>query len=99
MNRNVKYKEIVGIGLFGDDNINTTTSSQYICAPSGLPSVTVNSGGTNYTVAATQVLILGGGGSGASAIFTAPSGVITAVTVINRGSASLVLLILFLDLV
>jgi hypothetical protein len=87
MNKNVKYKEIVKLCLFGDDDINTTTSSQYILAPTGLQSVAVNSGGTNYTVAATQVLILGGGGSGASAVVTAPSGAITAVTVINRGSA------------
>jgi hypothetical protein len=29
MNRNVKYKQICSIGIFGDDDIFTSTSSQY----------------------------------------------------------------------
>ena len=29
MNRNIKYKQVCRIGLFGDDDINTTTGTQY----------------------------------------------------------------------
>ena len=29
MNRNIKYKQVCRIGIFGDDDIYTTTSSQY----------------------------------------------------------------------
>ena len=29
MDRNIKYKQVCRIGLFGDDDINTTTGSQY----------------------------------------------------------------------
>ena len=29
MDRNIKYKTICRIGIFGDDDINTTTSTQY----------------------------------------------------------------------
>ena len=86
MDRNVKYKQVCRIGLFGDDDINTSTNSQYICPPTGIPGITVNSGGSNYTAAATQFYIIGGGGNYASASATVASGVITAVTVNNGGS-------------
>ena len=29
MNRNIRYKQVCRIGIFGDDDIYTTTSSQY----------------------------------------------------------------------
>ena len=29
MDRNIKYKQVCRVGLFGDDDINTTTGSQY----------------------------------------------------------------------
>jgi len=48
MDRNIKYKQVCRVGLFGDDDVNTSTNSQYIVYPSTLPSVTVNNGGTNY---------------------------------------------------
>ncbi len=48
MNRNIKYKQASHITLLGDDDLNTTTNSQYIFYPSTINSVTVNSsGGTN----------------------------------------------------
>ena len=86
MDRNIKYKQVCRIQLFGDDDVNTTTNSQYIVYPSSLPSVTVNNGGTNYVPAFTQIRIVGGGGSGAVAANpTVSSGVITAITLSNSG--------------
>ena len=87
MDRNVKYKQVCRIGLFGDDDINTSTNSQYSLPSTNIPSITVNSGGTNYTTATTQVVLVGGGGSYATATATASSGAITSVTVTNSGSA------------
>ena len=37
MNRNVKYKQVCRIGIFGDDDVNTTAASQYISPPSNIP--------------------------------------------------------------
>ena len=85
MNRNIKYKQVTRLSLYGDDDVNTTTNSQYIVYPSTINSVTVNSGGTNYNTSATQVTISGGGGSGAVITPTISSGVITALTVSNAG--------------
>ena len=86
MDRNIKYKQVCRIQLFGDDDVNTTTNSQYIVYPSSLPSVTVNNGGTNYVPAFTQIRIVGGGGSGAVAANpTVSGGVITAITLSNSG--------------
>ena len=34
MDRNIKYKQVCRVGLFGDDDVNTTTNSQYIVYPS-----------------------------------------------------------------
>ena len=85
MNRNIKYKQVTRLSLFGDDDVNTTTNSQYIVYPSTINSVTVNSGGTNYNTSATQVTISGGGGSGAVLTPTISGGVITALTVSNAG--------------
>ena len=53
MNRNIKYKQVCRIGLYGDDDANTSTSSQYNVFPSSIPSITVNNGGTNYSAATT----------------------------------------------
>ncbi len=63
MNRNIKYKQVSHITLFGDDDKNTSTNSQYIVYQSTINSITVNNGGTNYNTSATQVIISGGGGS------------------------------------
>jgi hypothetical protein len=86
MNRYMKYKQVARIQLFGDDDINTSTNSQYSCPQTALPAITVNSAGTNYTAASTQVLITGGGGSNATAVATVSSGGISAITVTNSGS-------------
>ena len=85
MNRNIKYKQVTRLSLYGDDDVNTTTNSQYIVYPSTINSVTVNSGGTNYNTSSTQVTISGGGGSGAVLTPTISGGVITALTVSNAG--------------
>ena len=80
MNRNIKYKQVSRIMLFGDDDINTTTNSQYIMYPSSINGITVNYGGTNYNVSYTQIKIVGGGGSGAVATPTVSGGAINSIT-------------------
>ncbi len=54
MNHNIKYKQITRLYIFGDDDVNTSTNSQYIMYPSSIDGITVN-GGSNYTNAATQI--------------------------------------------
>ena len=86
MDRNIKYKQVSRIQLYGDDDINTSTNSQYIVYPSSLSSITVNNGGTNYVASSTQITISGGGGSGAVvATPTVSGGAITAITLSNSG--------------
>ena len=84
MNRNIKYKQVSRIMLFGDDDINTS-GSNYVVYPSTINGITVNNGGTNYTVSATQINIIGGGGTGAVATPTVSGGVISSITVNNSG--------------
>ncbi len=48
MSRNIKYKKACWVGLFGDDDINTSTNPQYMVYPSTIKTITVSSGGTNY---------------------------------------------------
>jgi hypothetical protein len=71
--------------LFGDDDVNTTTNSQYIVYPSTINGITVNNGGSNYNASYTQIKIIGGGGSGVVATATVSGGAITAVSVTNSG--------------
>jgi hypothetical protein len=71
--------------LFGDDDINTSTNSQYIVYPSSISTITVSSGGTNYAAAKTQITISGGGGSGTLASPSISGGVISAITMLNQG--------------
>jgi hypothetical protein len=85
MNRNIKYKQVSRIMLFGDDDVNTSTNSQYIVYPSTINGITVNNGGTNYNASYTQIKIIGGGGSGAVATATVAAGAITAINVSNSG--------------
>ena len=85
MNRNIKYKQVCRIGLFGDDDINTSTNSQYIVYPSSISTITVSSGGTNYAAAKTQITISGGGGSGTLASPSISGGVISSITMLNQG--------------
>ena len=54
--------------LFGDDDINTS-GSNYVVYPSSINGITVNNGGTNYTVSATQIKIIGGGGTDVIPLF------------------------------
>ena len=84
MSRNIKYKQVSRIMLFGDDDINTS-GSNYVVYPSTINGITVNNGGTNYTVSATQIRIIGGGGTGAVATPTVSGGVISSITVNNSG--------------
>jgi hypothetical protein len=53
MNRNIKYKQVCKLAIFGNDDINNTTNSQYIVYPSKVHGITINSAGTNYTDANT----------------------------------------------
>jgi hypothetical protein len=85
MNRNIKYKQVCRIMLFGDDDVNTSTNSQYIVYPSSINAMTVNTGGTNYNASYTQIKIIGGGGSGAVATPTISGGVISSITMSNSG--------------
>ena len=85
MNRNIKYKQVTRLMLFGDDDINTATNSQYIVYPSNINGITLNNGGSAYNNTATQVKIIGGGGSGAVATATVSGGAITGINVINPG--------------
>jgi len=84
MDRNIKYKQVCRVGIFGDDDINTTTNSQYSVYPSSITSVSVTSGGSNYSLAATQITITGSG-SGAICSFTVSGGAIASITVTNGG--------------
>ena len=45
MNRNIKYKQVSRIMLFGDDDINTS-GSNYVVYPSTINGITVNNGGS-----------------------------------------------------
>ena len=85
MNRNIKYKQVCRLMLFGDDDINTSTNSQYIVYPSSISTITVSSGGTNYAAAKTQITISGGGGSGTLASPSISGGVISSITMLNQG--------------
>ncbi len=62
MNRFIKYKQVCKLAILGNDDINNTTSSQYIVYPSKINGITINNAGTNYTDANTQINIVGGGG-------------------------------------
>ena len=86
MNRNIKYKQVCRIGLFGDDDANTTTNSQYNVFPSSIPAITVTNGGSNYTAAATTILLSNDNNSGFIATPTISGGVITSITINNGGS-------------
>ena len=68
-----------------DDDINTSTNSQYIVYPSSISTITVSSGGTNYAAAKTQITISGGGGSGTLASPSISGGVISSITMLNQG--------------
>jgi hypothetical protein len=85
MNRNIKYKQVCRLMLLGDDDINTSTNSQYIVYPSSINNVTVSNGGTNYAAGKTQVTISGGSGTGTLASASISGGVISAITMINPG--------------
>ncbi len=85
MNRNIKCKQVSRIMLFGDDDVNTSTNSQYIVYPSTINGSTINNGGSNYTNTATQIKIIGGDGSGAVATATTSGGAITAINVSTSG--------------
>ena len=84
MDRNIKYKQVCRIGIFGDDDVNTTTNSQYSIYPSSISSVSVINGGSNYSQAATQITV-NGSGSGAVCSFTVSGGAIASITVTNGG--------------
>jgi hypothetical protein len=50
--------------MFGDDDANTTTNSQYNVFPSSIPAITVTNGGSNYTAAAKTTLLSNNNNSG-----------------------------------
>ena len=84
MNRNVKYKQVCRIGLFGDDDINTTTNSQYISPPNIMTGITVSAGGANYNQSNIGVVIAGNG-TGCIVSPVVSSGSITAINIVSPG--------------
>ena len=76
--------------LFGDDDINTKASSQYVCGPFGLTSITIISGGTGYNASYPPVLLFNGVNNGYScqATCTITGGAITAVNITSGGMYS-----------
>jgi hypothetical protein len=78
MDRNIKYKTICRVGIYGDDDINTLSNSQYNIYPSSITGITVVNGGSNYSQSATQINVIGSG-SGATVSFNVTSGVITTI--------------------
>jgi len=84
MDSNIKYKTICRVGIYGDDDINTLSNSQYNIYPSSITGITVVNGGSNYSQSATQINVIGSG-SGATVSFNVTSGVITTITIINGG--------------
>ena len=89
MDRNIKYKQVCRVGLYGDDDINTTTNSQYSLFPSSIPAITVVSGGSNYVAANTQVVLTSNmnNSSGFSATANISGGAVNTITINNGGSA------------
>ena len=86
MSRYTKYKQVCKLALSGSDDIDNTTSAQYIVYPSKINGVTLISGGTNYGASTnTQISIIGGGGTGATVSYTITSGAIASITVTNAG--------------
>jgi len=86
MDRNIKYKQICKLSLFGDDDTNITAASAYSISTSYLPGITLSGGGTNYNASNVKINVSGGGGTGAVITPTIASGVITAVNLVNAGS-------------
>ena len=86
MNRYIKYKQVCKLAILGNDDINNTTSSQYIIYPSKINGITINNAGTNYNDTSTQINIIGGGGNSAVATATTTSGAISAITLNNSGT-------------
>ena len=86
MNRYIKYKQVCKLAILGNDDINNTTSSQYIIYPSKINGITINNAGTNYNDTSTQINIIGGGGNSAVATSATTSGAISAITLNNSGT-------------
>ena len=89
MDRNIKYKQVCRVGLYGDDDINTTSTSQYSLYPASISSITVLTGGSNYVAANTQVVLTScnNNSSGFYATANVTSGAVSSVTINNPGSA------------
>ena len=90
MDRNIKYKQVTRLMIFGDDDINTKSTSQYVCGPFGLTSITIISGGTGYNASYPPVLLFNGVNNGYScqATCTISGGGITAVNITSGGMYS-----------
>ena len=85
MDRNIKYKQVCRVGLFGDDDINVKTNCQYTVYPTSIPAITMVAAGSNYTAGTTLVTLSNNNNSGFSATPTISSGTITAITINNGG--------------
>ena len=97
MDRNVEYKQVYLIRLYGYDDVNTSINSQYELFSLSIPSIIVPNGCSNYVVANTQIVILNNNSSGFSATVdythspsqpgdnqtNVTSGAITSITVSN----------------
>ena len=90
MDSNIKYKQVCRVGLYGDDDINTTTNSQYSLFPSSIPSISVVTSGSNYAAASTTVVLTSNNNnnsSGFSATANIVGGAVNTITINNGGYA------------
>jgi len=85
LERNIKYKQVTRVQLYGDDDINASTNSQY-SLPNYITSVAVSSGGSGYGTEPPELIFVGGSGSGLTATANLSGGAITSVTITNKGS-------------
>lgn len=83
----VQNANIYGGGATINDNGYSVSVGQNLSAPAGngLASIPVSSGGAGY-VMPPQVIITGGGGSGATAFATVFNGVVTGITITSPGT-------------
>ena len=85
LERNIKYKQVTRIQVYGDDDINSSTNSQY-SLPNYITSIAVSSGGSGYGTEPPELIFVGGSGSGLTATANLSGGSITSITITNKGS-------------
>lgn len=84
LERNIKYKQQVRIQLYGDDDIYANATSSTYQSPY-YPSVNISNGGSGYGTEAPILSFIGGGGVNLQEVATLSAGVVTGITVTNKG--------------